>query len=87
MAGWPTPGKPVVVWPLLGQEDDSADVLGEIEAALKESGVTRIEQLDQRFPLEYCDDCGAPMYPSPDGEAVHAELPEAQAEQIPRHLH
>ena len=76
-----------VVWPLLGQEDDSADVLGEIEAALKESGVTRIEQLDQRFPLEYCDDCGAPMYPSPDGEAVHAELPEAQAEQIPRHLH
>jgi uncharacterized protein YuzB (UPF0349 family) len=40
-----------------------------------------------RFPLEYCDDCGAPLYPNPDGEPVHAELPEEQAEAAPRHLH
>lgn len=76
-----------VVWPLLGPEDDSADVPAQIDAALKDSGITRIEHLDNRFPLEFCDDCGAPMYPSPDGEAVHAELPEDKAEQVPKHLH
>lgn len=76
-----------VVWPLLGPEDDSADVPGQIEACLKDSGVTTIEHLDSRFPMEYCDDCGAPMYPSPEGEAVHAELPEDKAEQVPKHLH
>ncbi|KAF7599734.1 MAG: hypothetical protein CGU29_06965 [Candidatus Dactylopiibacterium carminicum] len=76
-----------VVWPLLGQEDDPAEVLAQIGSMLKECGMTRIQQLDQRFPLEYCDDCSVPLYPSPEGEAVHAELPEAQAEQVPRHLH
>ena len=42
--------------------------------------------LDHRLPLEYCDDCGAPLYPNPDGEPVHAELPEEEAS-VPRHLH
>ena len=76
-----------VVWPLLGVEDDSPDVTQQIEQALRECGVTQILQLDQRFPLEYCDDCGSPLYPSPDGEAVHAELPEESADQMPKHLH
>lgn len=76
-----------VVWPLLGPEDDAAEVPGQIEAALKESGIQHITQLDSRFPLEYCDDCGAPLYPSAEGEAVHAELPEEKAEQVPKHLH
>jgi len=76
-----------VVWPLLGPEEDSDEVLAQIDACLKESGITHIEHLDNRFPLEYCEDCGAPMYPSPDGEAVHAELPEDKAEQVPKHLH
>ncbi|MBS1210427.1 MAG: hypothetical protein H6R19_2825 [Proteobacteria bacterium] len=76
-----------VVWPLLGPEDDSGDVPAQIDATLKDSGITHIEHLDNRFPMEYCDDCGAPMYPSPDGESVHAELPEDKAEQVPKHLH
>lgn len=76
-----------VVWPLLGVEDDNPDVPQQIEQSLRECGLTNILHLDQRFPLEYCDDCGSPMYPSPDGEAVHAELPEESAEQVPRHLH
>lgn len=76
-----------VVWPLLGVEDDNPDVPQQIEQSLRECGVTTILQLDQRFPMEYCDDCGSPMYPSPEGEAVHAELPEDSAEQVPRHLH
>jgi len=76
-----------VVWPMLGPEDEASDVPGQIEATLKDSGITQIIQLDNRFPLEYCDDCGSPLYPSPEGEAVHAELPEDKAEQVPKHLH
>jgi hypothetical protein len=76
-----------VVWPLLGAEDEGSEVSQQIETALRECGVTDILQLDARFPLEYCDDCGAPLYPSPEGEAVHAELPEEKAEAVPRHLH
>lgn len=75
-----------VVWPLLGMEDES-EIPAQIDATLRECGITDIQQVDNRFPMEYCDDCGAPLYPSPDGEAVHAELPEDKAEQVPRHLH
>lgn len=76
-----------VVWPLLGAEDDSADSPAEIESVLRDCGVTEIVNLEHRFPLEYCDDCGAPLYPSPEGEIVHAEMPEEHGEQPPRHLH
>lgn len=76
-----------VVWPLLGAEGETSETLGEIEVTLRACGITDIQVLDNEFPMEYCDDCGAPMYPSPEGEAVHAELPEEQAEQMPKHLH
>ena len=76
-----------VVWPLLGAEDESSETLAEIESTLRSCGIADILVLDNEFPMEYCDDCGAPMYPSPEGEAVHAELPEEQAEQMPKHLH
>lgn len=76
-----------VVWPLLGAEDDGTDAHAQIEAVLRECGICDILNLDNDFPVEYCDDCGAPLYPSPDGEVVHAEMPEEHAEQMPRHLH
>lgn len=76
-----------VVWPLLESEDESTDTPAQIEAVLREAGVKDIVALDQRFPMEYCDDCGAPLYPNPEGEPVHAELPEEQADAAPRHLH
>ncbi|MDR1462553.1 MAG: DUF2863 family protein [Azoarcus sp.] len=76
-----------VVWPLLGAEDEAVDVPSEIEGVLRECGVGIIKVLEHRFPLEYCDDCGAPLYPSPEGEIVHAEMPETEAGQIPQHLH
>lgn len=75
-----------VVWPLLGDEQE-ADCSAQIEAVLRESGITDVLTLDHQFPLEYCDDCGAPMYPSAEGETVHAEMPETPAEHMPRHLH
>ncbi|MFZ4538611.1 DUF2863 family protein [Propionivibrio sp.] len=65
-----------VIWPLLGAEDETADVAGEVETILRESGVKEVMVLHQQFPFEFCDDCGAPLYPNIEGDTVHAELPE-----------
>jgi hypothetical protein len=74
-----------IVWPLLGDEEDKT--LEDIEAALRRLGVTRMTSHSQRFPLEYCDDCGAPMFPNPAGHAVHTEPPEESQEQPATPLH
>ncbi|MEF9995918.1 MAG: DUF2863 family protein [Burkholderiaceae bacterium] len=63
-----------VVWPLLGDEEEQT--LEDIERALRALGITRITMHSHRFPLEFCDDCGAPMFPSTSGHVVHAEPPE-----------
>lgn len=76
-----------LVWPLLEAEDDHTDGAAQIEALLNQHGIGDVLVLDHRFPLEFCDDCGSPLYPSPDGEIVHAEMPEEHAETTPRHLH
>jgi hypothetical protein len=65
-----------VVWPILGAEDEQADVAAQIEEVLRACGITDIVTLDHRFPLEFCDECGVPLYPNADGEVAHAELPE-----------
>lgn len=65
-----------VIWPLLGGEDDSADITGEIEQLLRECGVQEIVTLDHSFPLEYCEDCGAPLFPNHEGDLMHPEMPE-----------
>lgn len=76
-----------VVWPLLDHEDEGSDAPAQIEAVLREAGLDALVMLDQRFPVEFCDDCGAPLYPNPEGEPVHAELPEEPPHATPRHLH
>jgi len=58
----------------------------QIIALLQTAGVSRIKQHDERFAMEFCDDCGAPLYPDQDAELVHAEMPE-DAPQSPGHLH
>ena len=65
-----------IVWPLLGAEDEATDAAGEIETVLRESGVKDVLFHDHHFPMEFCDDCGAPMFPNAEAELVHAELPE-----------
>lgn len=75
-----------VTWPLLGGEDETADLGGAIEALLRETGLGEVRILDTRMPLEYCDDCGAPLFPNPEGESVHSELPE-EMQGVPTHLH
>lgn len=81
-----------VVWTLLGEEfgnepdpmfekditsePENPLVRNRIKELLAEVGITRVHMLEERFPLEYCDDCGAPLYPNPEGDLMHAELPE-----------
>ena len=78
----PTTGDEVyhgIVWPLLGAEDEATDAAGEIETVLRETGVKEVLFLDHHFPMEFCDDCGAPLFPNREGELVHAEMPEQPA--------
>src|SRR3954454_5030139 len=64
-----------LVWALVGDEDENSDIVRQIETTLRECGVTEMTPLENRFVLEYCEDCGAPLFPNPEGEVVHAEFP------------
>jgi hypothetical protein len=75
-----------IVWALVGEEDENSDTVTKIETTLRECGITHITLLDNRFPLEYCEECGAPLFPNPEGEVVHAEFPE-EGEKVLVHLH
>jgi hypothetical protein len=75
-----------IVWGLVGDEDENTDMLPQIETALRECGITQITLLQNHFLLEYCEECGGPLFPNPEGEIVHAEFPE-EGEVTPVHLH
>jgi hypothetical protein len=91
-----------VVWPLYGDEDADSEAqepglraprmgearapLDEIVALLQESGIVHIKCHDEFFPVEFCDDCGSPLYCDLDGDLVHPEMPEDIPEAAP-HLH
>lgn len=67
-----------VVWPLLGAESESDEPtpLERIRETLREAGVSELRVWPEVTEPEYCEDCGAPLYPNHKGEVVHAELPE-----------
>lgn len=50
--------------------------LEEIVALLRACGITHIKRHTELFPMEFCDDCGAPLYPDAEAELVHAEMPD-----------
>jgi len=75
-----------VVWSLLGAEDEHSEGVLQIEAFLRDCGVQDIVALEHRMPMEFCDDCGAPLFPTVDGDMVHAEMPE-QNDAISQTLH
>ncbi|MYN13737.1 DUF2863 family protein [Pusillimonas sp. TS35] len=82
------------VWPVLsreeavadGMESGEIDVPDEIAALLKEQGVGDVRRLPGLYPIEFCDDCGAPLFPNALGEMMHPELPE-EADMTPIHFH
>lgn len=82
------------LWPLYGREEDIGDPADtpqpnteeQIISVLKECGVQDVRKLPGLLTPEFCEDCGAPFFPNPLGELVHAELPE-DAETAPQHFH
>jgi len=85
-------GRPVgevnygVVWPLFGEEDD--ETAGEtLVAALHHAGLGEVVLLTQSLPVEYCDDCGEPLFPTGEAESAHAEMPDAEGGPVSHHLH
>jgi hypothetical protein len=65
---------------LMSPEESASDgpqtPIEEILGLLRECGIVHIKRHSERFPLEFCEDCGAPLYPDPEAELVHAEMPE-----------
>jgi hypothetical protein len=60
-----------ITWPLLGREETQEAMLEEILGHLKNLGVHRIRLIEDAMPMEYCDDCEAPLFPDPNAEMVH----------------
>ncbi|MEP6609738.1 MAG: DUF2863 family protein [Burkholderiaceae bacterium] len=74
-----------VVWPLLG--DDDEQTMEDVDKALKTLALNRAVAHAHRFPLEFCDDCGAPLFPNAAGHVVHAEPPEEAEDRPAAPLH
>lgn len=60
--------------------------LEQILSLLRQDGIVHIKRHRERFPLEYCDDCGSPLFCDAEAELTHAEMPEIAAH-TPPHLH
>lgn len=84
-----------VVWPLYQADDqlaavsrtDGGHLAGEIPAILAECGVTGVQLLDDIFAMEFCDDCGAPLFVDRESDLVHAEMPEDTPAPGTAHFH
>jgi hypothetical protein len=79
------------IWPVFdqygsGTGESIIDVVDEIAAVLKDSGVNHIKRIPGILLPESCEDCSAPLFPNPAGELVHVELPE-EAFDAPQHFH
>ncbi|MFZ6744552.1 DUF2863 family protein [Undibacterium sp. JH2W] len=84
-----------VVWPLYQAEDqiiainldENEQLAGEIPGILQECGVTEIIQLEEIFAMEFCDDCGTPLFADRDSDLVHTEMPDDAPTPGATHFH
>ncbi|MBK4734424.1 DUF2863 family protein [Noviherbaspirillum pedocola] len=67
-------------------ELEGAPPIAQVVLALRANGVADIVRHHERFEMEFCEDCGAPLFCDREAELVHAEMPE-DAEQMSGHLH
>jgi hypothetical protein len=74
-----------IVWPLLGDEEEQT--MEDVDKALRAVGITKAIAHTHRFPLEFCDDCGAPLFPTAAGHVVHAEPPDEAEDRPATPLH
>jgi len=84
-----------VVWPLYQAEDqlaavsldESGKLTGDIPDILTDCGISNILQLDEIFAMEFCDDCGTPLFADRDAELVHPEMPDDTPSPGTAHFH
>jgi len=84
-----------VVWPLYQAEDqlaavsldESGKLTGDIPEILADCGISNILQLDEIFAMEFCDDCGTPLFADRDAELVHPEMPDDTPSPGTAHFH
>ncbi|MFJ2986502.1 DUF2863 family protein [Collimonas sp. NPDC087041] len=50
--------------------------LEQILALLRECGIDDIQRHAGLYAMEFCDDCGTPLYPDREGDLAHPEMPE-----------
>jgi hypothetical protein len=74
-----------ITWPILSL-DEVESAPGEIRALLQGLGVTHMTEHEHRFPMEYSEEYGDPLFPNAAGETVRAEPPE-EADLSPVQLH
>lgn len=70
-----------IVWPVNDEECESQLTLA--TDILTNQNIRRIRTLDTRFTMEWCEECGAPMYANPKGEIVHIEAAENNYDYAP----
>lgn len=68
-----------VVLPTLPEEYEQNQAF--VAQLLSSCDVATIVSLPQTFPMEWCEDCGAPLYANADGYVRHLESPEGLDEQ------
>jgi len=62
--------------PVISADVERKSPIEEILALLEECGIVNVKRHLECFPMEFCDDCGTPLYPDMSAELVHAEMPE-----------
>lgn len=72
--------------PVISADVERKSPIEEIFALLEECGVTNVKRHAELFAMEFCDDCGAPLFPDMEAELTHAEMPE-DAQAGATHLH
>lgn len=69
-----------IAWPLMPEELDS--FAGTARDILESKDIGDIVEHEQSFSLEWCDECGSPLYATPDGLVVHVEMPEIEGAEV-----
>lgn len=80
---WPLYGSEEANDEIIARASDSATAVAEPEtpleqilSLLRECGISDIQRHAELYAMEFCDDCGTPLYPDREGELAHPEMPE-----------
>ncbi|SDY67819.1 Protein of unknown function [Collimonas sp. OK242] len=80
---WPLYGQEEATEEIITRASDSDEAAAEPEtpleqilSLLRECGIDDIQRHAEMYAMEFCDDCGTPLYPDREGDLVHPEMPD-----------